>query len=100
MSFLSESVTLGLAVRSIRRSARKESMTFTEFVLSGYDPCVNVVLLEVGSHWILLMMRCDDYYQCCYIQDAAAVAGVVIAATAMGLSHASGSHIPDAVRRL
>ena len=51
MSFLSESVTLGLAVRSIRRSARKESMTFTEFVLSGYDPCVNVVLLEVGSHW-------------------------------------------------
>ena len=33
-----------------------------------------------------------------YIQDAAAVAGVVIAATAMGLSHASGSHIPDAVR--
>ena len=39
------------------------------------------------------------YYHCC-IQDAAAVAGVVIAATAMGLSHASGSHIPDAVRRL
>ena len=38
------------------------------------------------------------YHYCCYIQDAAAVAGVVIAATAMGLSHASGSHIPDAVR--
>ena len=56
MSFLSESVTLGLAVRSIRRSARKESMTFTEFVLSGYDPCVNVVLLEVGSLMLILIL--------------------------------------------
>ena len=46
------------------------------------------------------MLRCDNLSHCCYIQDAAAVAGVVIAATAMGLSHASGSHIPDAVRRL
>ena len=49
-------------------------MTFTQFVLSGYDPCVNVVLLE----------------------DMAAVAGVVIAASCMGLSHWSASHIPDA----
>ena len=49
-------------------------MSFTEFVLSGYDPCVNVVLLE----------------------DAAAVAGVVIAAGCMGLSHYTASHIPDA----
>ena len=56
MSFLSESVTLGLAVRSIRRSARKESMTFTEFVLSGYDPCVNVVLLEVSSLMLILIL--------------------------------------------
>ena len=56
VSFLSESVTLGLAVRSIRRSARKESMTFTEFVLSGYDPCVNVVLLEVGSLMLILIL--------------------------------------------
>ena len=49
-------MTLGLAVRSIRRSARKESMTFTEFVLSGYDPCVNVVLLEVGSLMLILTL--------------------------------------------
>ena len=63
-----------MAVRSIKRSAAEQNMGFTEFVLSGYDPCVNVVLLE----------------------DAAAVAGVVIAASCMGLSHMSGSHIPDA----
>jgi len=74
VSFVSESITLGLAVRSIKRSAAEQNMGFTEFVLSGYDPCVNVVLLE----------------------DAAAVAGVVIAASCMGLSHMSGSHIPDA----
>ena len=71
---MSESVTLALAVRSIRKSAREQDMSFTEFVLSGYDPCVNVVLLE----------------------DAAAVAGVVIAAGCMGLSHYTASHIPDA----
>lgn len=74
ISFLSESVTLGLAIRSIRRSARAENMSFTDYVLAGNDPCVNVVLLE----------------------DAAAVAGVVIAASCMGLSHLTASHIPDA----
>lgn len=74
MSFVSESITLALAVKSIRKSAREQDMAFTEFVLSGYDPCVNVVLLE----------------------DMAAVAGVVIAAGCMGLSHYSMSHIPDA----
>lgn len=71
---MSESITLALAVKSIRKSAREQDMAFTEFVLSGYDPCVNVVLLE----------------------DMAAVAGVVIAAGCMGLSHYSMSHIPDA----
>merc|ERR1719346_84096 len=53
-------------------------MTFTEYVLSGLDPAVNVVLLE----------------------DAAAVAGVVIAAGCMGLSEYTGSHIPDAIGSL
>ena len=50
-------------------------MGFFEFVAGGYDPCVNVVLLE----------------------DLAAVAGVAIAGGAMGLSYHYGSHIPDAV---
>ena len=70
ISFASEGVTLGLAVKSIRRSARRQGMNFTEYVLSGLDPAVNVVLLE----------------------DAAAVAGVVIAAGCMGLSELSGNY--------
>jgi len=78
LSFVSESVTLALAVKSIRRSAMEQNMSFTEFVWSGWDPCVNVVLLE----------------------DLAAVAGVVIAAGCMGLSQYSGSHIPDAIGSL
>ena len=68
ISFVSESITLGLAVRSIRRSAREQDLSFTEYVLRGQDPAVNVVLLE----------------------DAAAVAGVVIAAGCMGLSEYTG----------
>lgn len=32
VSFLSESITLALAVRSIKRSAREQNMTFSEFV--------------------------------------------------------------------
>jgi len=75
ISFLSESVTLALAIRSIRSSARDQAMTFSQYVWSGYDPCVNVVLLE----------------------DMAAVAGVVIAASCMGLSHYTGSHVYDAL---
>ena len=67
-SFVSESVTLALAVRSIRQSARNQDMTFSQFVWSGWDPCVNVVLLE----------------------DLAAVLGVVTAAGCMGLSHYTG----------
>ena len=68
ISFVSESVTLALAVRSIRQSARNQDMTFSQFVWSGWDPCVNVVLLE----------------------DLAAVLGVVTAAGCMGLSHYTG----------
>jgi len=75
ISFVSESVTLALAVRSIRQSARNQDMTFSQFVWSGWDPCVNVVLLE----------------------DLAAVLGVVTAAGCMGLSHYTGSHVPDAI---
>lgn len=74
-SFLSENITLGLAIRSIRESASAQGMGLFEYVIGGYDPCVNVVLLE----------------------DMAAVLGVVIAGGAMGLSFYTGSHIPDAV---
>jgi len=78
VSFVSESVTLALAIKSIKKSALEQNMTFSEFVWSGWDPCVNVVLLE----------------------DLAAVAGVVIAGGCMSLSHYTGSHIPDAMGSL
>jgi len=74
-SLVSESVTLALAIKSIRQSAASFNMSSAEFVLGGYDPCVNVVLLE----------------------DMAAVLGVLIAGGAMSLSVQTGSHIPDAL---
>ena len=74
-SLLFESVTFGLAIRSIRKSAEEENMGFFEYVMGGYDPCVNVVLLE----------------------DFAAIIGVGIAGAAMGLSVHYNSHIPDAI---
>eukprot|EP00088_Acartia_fossae_P060332 TRINITY_DN7222_c0_g1_i1.p1 TRINITY_DN7222_c0_g1~~TRINITY_DN7222_c0_g1_i1.p1 ORF type:complete len:593 (-),score=99.69 TRINITY_DN7222_c0_g1_i1:239-2017(-) len=75
VSFVSESITLYMAIRTIRKSAREQGMSFREFVWSGWDPCVNVVLLE----------------------DIAAVTGVAVAGGCMGLSHYTGSHIPDAM---
>lgn len=47
-------------------------------VLASRDPSVNVVLLE----------------------DLAAVLGVIVCSTCMGLTHVYGSHIPDAVGSL
>lgn len=78
ISFLSESVTLAMAVKSIRKSAREQEMTFMEFVMGGYDPCVNVVLLE----------------------DLAAVLGVAVAAGCMGVTYYSGSSNADAIGSL
>ena len=63
---------------NIPYSAKKEDMNFAQYVIGGYDPCVNVVLLE----------------------DFAAVLGVVIAGGAMGLSMHTGSHIPDAIGKV
>jgi len=77
-SFFSESVTLYLAVRSIRRSALEQDMSFLDFVWSGQDPCVNVVLLE----------------------DLAAVIGVSVAGGCMSLAHYTGSPIYDAAGSL
>ncbi|XP_065339223.1 proton-coupled zinc antiporter SLC30A9, mitochondrial [Cloeon dipterum] len=77
-SMVSEGATLLVAVNSIKKGARETGMTFTEYVLRGQDPSVNVVLLE----------------------DLAAVLGVAIAGTCMGLTVHYGSHIPDAVGSL
>lgn len=74
-SLVSEGATLLVAINSIKKGAAAKGMTFTEYVLRGQEPSVNVVLLE----------------------DLAAVLGVAVAATCMGLTSITGSHVPDAV---
>ncbi|CAF4707405.1 unnamed protein product [Rotaria socialis] len=77
-SLISEGATLYMAANEIRASAKETGMKFWEYVGQGYKPNVNVVLLE----------------------DLAAVLGVCVAATAMGLSLYLQSPIPDAVGSL
>ncbi|GFG35007.1 hypothetical protein Cfor_01110 [Coptotermes formosanus] len=77
-SLVSEGATLLVAVNSIRKGAQLNKMTFTEYVLQGQDPSVNVVLME----------------------DLAAVIGVGVAGVCMGLTVHYGSPIPDAVGSL
>ncbi|KAK4296232.1 hypothetical protein Pmani_031261 [Petrolisthes manimaculis] len=74
-SLITEGGTLLMAVQEIRRGAKQQQMSFSEYVLRGQDPSVNVVLLE----------------------DMAAVVGVGVAMGCMGLTSFTGSHIPDAV---
>ncbi|RZF38499.1 hypothetical protein LSTR_LSTR006094 [Laodelphax striatellus] len=74
-SFVSEGATSLVAFNSIKKGAQEHGMSFTEYVLRGKDPSVNVVLLE----------------------DLAAVAGVMVAGACMGLSSYYDSVIPDAI---
>ncbi|GAB6027298.1 hypothetical protein CHUAL_001581 [Chamberlinius hualienensis] len=73
-SLVSEGATLIVAINEIRRGAKAVNMTFADYVLSGQDPSVNVVLLE----------------------DVAAVCGVGIAGVCMGLSTYLNSPVFDA----
>ncbi|CAF0857430.1 unnamed protein product [Adineta ricciae] len=77
-SLISEGATLYMAMNEIRASAKESGMRFWEYVSQGYKPNVNVVLLE----------------------DLAAVTGVCVAGTAMGLSAYLQSPIPDAIGSL
>lgn len=96
-SLVSEGATLLVAMNEVRRSAKLKGISFKEYgklnnlnkskvirknilfsVLTGKDPCVNVVLTE----------------------DAAAVASVAVAAGCMGLSTITGSPIYDAIGSL
>ncbi|XP_037947222.1 zinc transporter 9 isoform X2 [Teleopsis dalmanni] len=77
-SLVSEGATLLVAVNEIRRSAKLRGESFREYVLSGRDPCVNVVLTE----------------------DTAAVASVILAASCMGLTSITGSGVYDAIGSL
>ncbi|EDW10547.1 uncharacterized protein Dmoj_GI18486, isoform A [Drosophila mojavensis] len=77
-SLVSEGATLVVAINELKRAAKENKLSFKEYVLTGKDPCVNVVLCE----------------------DAAAVTGVVVAAGCMGLSSLTGSPIFDAIGSL
>lgn len=77
-SFMFESVTLGMAIMSIRKSSKLANQSFMSYVSSGQDPCVNVVLFE----------------------DTAAVAGAAVAAICIGLAQYTHSSVPDAIGSL
>lgn len=77
-SILSEGGTLLIAFNAIKTGARKSGLSFREYVTSAKDPTVNVVLLE----------------------DAAAVIGVLIAGTCMGLTSYYNTPFYDAVGSL
>lgn len=74
-SFCFESVTLMMAIFSIRNSSRKTKQSFFSYVASGADPCVNVVLFE----------------------DTAAVLGAAVAGLCIGLTAYLETSIPDAI---
>ncbi|XP_037967951.2 zinc transporter 9 [Plutella xylostella] len=71
---VSEGATLMVALNAIRKGAKEANMTLYDYVKRSSDPSVNVVLLE----------------------DTAAVAGVVVAASCMALSQWTGSPLYDA----
>lgn len=77
-SLVSEGGTLAVAVRETINGAKREGMTFAQYVIRGQDPSVNVVLLE----------------------DVAAVFGIVIASTCMGLTSYTGLPIYDSIGSL
>ncbi|XP_029020665.1 proton-coupled zinc antiporter SLC30A9, mitochondrial [Betta splendens] len=77
-SLVSEGATLLVAINEIKKSAKKEGLTFYEYVMQSRDPSTNVVLLE----------------------DAAAVLGVIMAAGCMGLTSLTGNPYYDSLGSL
>ncbi|CAN2388487.1 cellular zinc ion homeostasis [Pristimantis euphronides] len=77
-SLVSEGATLLVAVNEIRKSARIKGLTFYQYVIQSKDPSTNVVLME----------------------DAAAVLGVVMAASCMGLTSLTGNPYYDSLGSL
>ena len=77
-SAVSECGTLLLAYIDTRQSADKLGLKFWDYVVQGYKPSVNVVLLE----------------------DIAAVLGVGVAATCMTITHYTGYLIADSIGSL
>ncbi|XP_063374634.1 proton-coupled zinc antiporter SLC30A9, mitochondrial [Cydia amplana] len=72
---VSEGATLMVALNSLRKGAKEADTPLYEYIMRSSDPSVNVVLLE----------------------DTAAVAGVVVAASCMAISQYTGNPLADAV---
>lgn len=70
-----EGISIWVAMEAVRQGARDNGMSFWQYCLNGPDPMGVAVLME----------------------DGAAMAGLLIAGLAAGLSHAFGSPIFDAV---
>ncbi|CAH2300099.1 zinc transporter 9 [Pelobates cultripes] len=77
-SVVSEGATLLVAINEIRKSSRAKGMSFYQYVLQSRDPSTNVVLME----------------------DAAAVLGVIMAASCMGLTSLTGNPYYDSLGSL
>lgn len=77
-SLVSEGATLLVAINSIKKGAEEKKESFWDYVLSGQDPSVNVVLME----------------------DLAAVLGILCAASCMGLTSLLGNSTFDAIGSL
>lgn len=77
-SLVSEGATLIVAINSIKKGAEEKKESFWEYVLTGRDPSVNVVLME----------------------DLAAVMGLVCAASCMGLTSFFENTTYDAIGSL
>ena len=77
-SAVSESGTLVLAYIDTKQNAKKLGLKFWDYVVQGYKPSVNVVLLE----------------------DIAAVMGVVIASSCMTITYYTGSVLADSIGSL
>ncbi|MEE6462145.1 hypothetical protein FKM82_001511 [Ascaphus truei] len=77
-SLVSEGATLLVAVNEIRKGARAKGLSFYQYVIQSRDPSTNVVLTE----------------------DAAAVLGVIMAASCMGLTSLTGNPYYDSLGSL
>ncbi|XP_071511620.1 proton-coupled zinc antiporter SLC30A9, mitochondrial-like [Diadema antillarum] len=74
-SLLTEGATLAIAINAIKQGSEARKMPFWEYVWRARDPSVNVVFLE----------------------DTAAVFGVIIAASCMGLTSLTGNPMYDSL---
>ena len=78
ISLLFESITLGVAFKSLRNGAKDAGISLKNYIYSGIDPSSNVVFLE----------------------DISAVAGVCLASLFMTLTIYTGNHVYDSIGSL